>query len=169
MLSLNLIVRAVVVHQGKYLVSLLDDDERKPFYTFLGGHIHIGETLLDATRREVREEIGLAINPVKLLYVVENFFFRGSNKLHEIGYYFLCQPTDTNISNLLDTLTPSTDEQIRPHLLSPQELADDDFQPAILKQALVEDARENFAGCPRAVVCNELPGDVDTLSGIYAL
>ena len=169
MLSLNLIVRAVIVHDGEFLVTMLDDGTRTPFYTFLGGHVHMGESLLGSIRREVQEEVGLDVAPTKLLYLVENFFFRGSSKLHESGYYFLCLPASPISGPLLDLLAPSTDEEIQPVLLAPQKLAEVEFQPSLLKQTLCEDARENFASCPRAVVCNELPGDVDALTGVYAL
>lgn len=169
MLALNLIVRAVIFHDGKFLVTVLDDGERAPFSAFLGGHVRIGETLQECARREVSEEVGLKVTPAKLLYVVENYFFRGSSKLHEIGYYFLCKPVDAGSGSLLDSLTPNLDEMISPQLLTPQELNSANFQPAPLKHALCEDARENFASCPRAVIINELPGDVDAQSGIYQL
>jgi len=169
MLSLNLIVRAVICHEGKFLVTAIDEGERDVFYTFLGGHVHMGETLVQSVTREIKEEIDLEVAPAKLLYVVENFFYRGASKLHEIGYYFLCHPVKELSGPLLDNLTPSREEYIRPLLLSPQELGDVNFQPALLKQTLTEDIRENFAGCPRSVVCNELPGDVDATSGVAPL
>ena len=170
MLSLNLIVRTVIYHEGKFLVTALDDGLRTPFYSFLGGHVRVGETLQDCARREVQEEVGLEITPAKLLYVVENFFFRGATKLHEIGYYFLCLPAKLITGSLLDQLSPSaTEEMINPALLSPPELGEANFQPALLKQTLAEDARESFASCPRAVIINELPGDVDAVNGVYQL
>jgi ADP-ribose pyrophosphatase YjhB (NUDIX family) len=169
MLALNLIVRAVIFHEGKFLVTVLDDGERAPFSAFLGGHVRIGETLQDCARREVSEEVGLKVDPAKLLYIVENYFFRGSSKLHEIGYYFLCKPVDAGGGSLLDRLTPNLDEMISPQMLTPQELSKASFQPAPLKVTLCEDARESFASCPRAVIINELPGDVDAQSGVYQL
>jgi 8-oxo-dGTP pyrophosphatase MutT (NUDIX family) len=169
MLALNLIVRAVIFHEGKFLVTVLDDGERAPFSAFLGGHVRVGETLQDCARREVSEEVGLTITPTKLLYIVENYFFRGSSKLHEIGYYFLCKPAEAGSGPLLDRLTPNLDELISPQLLSPQDLSSSSFQPEPLKKTLCEDARENFASCPRAVIVNELPGDVDAQSGVYQL
>lgn len=169
MLSLNLIVRAVIFHEGKFLVTVLDDGERAPFSAFLGGHVRLGETLQDCARREVSEEVGLKVTVAKLLYVVENFFYRGASKLHEIGYYFLCLPAKPVAGALLEKLSPNLDEMISPELLTPQELKKANFQPALLKQTLCEDARENFASCPRAVIVNELPGDVDAVSGVYQL
>ena len=169
MLSLNLIVRAVICSEGKFLVTAIDEGEREVFYTFLGGHVHMGETLVQSVSREIQEEIGLEVAPAKLLYVVENFFYRGAAKLHEIGYYFLCHPVRDFSGSLLDNLEPSREEYIKPLLLSPQELGDVNFQPSLLKQTLIEDIRESFAGCPRSVVSNELPGDVDATSGVAPL
>lgn len=169
MLSLNLIVRAVICHDGKFLVTAVDEGERELFYTFLGGHLHMGETLVQSVKREVFEETGLEVAVDKLLYIVENFFFRNTSKLHEIGYYFLCHPVKPVAGSLLDGLTPSSEEYIRPALVAQADLAEINFQPALLKQTLSEDARESFAGCPRAVIINELPGDVAAMSGVSRL
>lgn len=169
MLSLNLIVRAVICHEGRFLVTAVDEGERELFYTFLGGHVHMGETLTQSMQREVSEEIGLSVSVVKLLYIVENFFFRGAAKLHEIGYYFLCHPQRPVSGSLLETLSPNREEHILPTLMTPAQLHEANFQPELIKQTLCEDARENFAGCPRAVIINELPADVDALSGVSRL
>lgn len=169
MLSLNLIVRAVICHEGKFLVTSVDEADREVFYTFLGGHMHMGETLVQCVKREVFEEIGLEVATDKLLYIVENFFHRRASKLHEIGYYFLCHTVKPVTGSMLESLIPSSEEYIQPALLTPAELAEINFQPALLKQALCEDARESFAGCPRAVIINELPEDVEAMSGVSRL
>ena len=54
MFALNLIARAVIVHDGKFLVTVLDDGKRAPFMTLLGGHMKVGEPMIDSVVREVR-------------------------------------------------------------------------------------------------------------------
>jgi len=169
MLSLNLVVRAVIVHEHKLLVTALDDGKRPLFYTLLGGHLHLGESLLECVKREVDEEIGLQTVPSKLLYIVENYFARETERLHEIGYYFLCHPAQPVAGELLDLLDPNFEEWISPELMSGDELRASEFQPSALKELLARDLAAKFAEGPKLVVINELPGDVEAESGIYRL
>lgn len=64
--------KAVVVDRGRVLVTRNrtpgDDDD---WYCLPGGGQHTGETVIDALRREVEEETGLLIEPVRLLWVRE--------------------------------------------------------------------------------------------------
>lgn len=160
MLSLNLITRAVIIHEGKFLVTTIDDGVREPFYTFLGGHLGLGETLMECVERETWEEVGIKVAPTKLLYVVENFFLRSRSKLHEVGYYFICQPIEPIQGDLLDVIAPNLGESIVPSLLEPDQLMSLNFQPELVGKLVVEDSKEQFSGCPKHVVINELPGDV---------
>lgn len=169
MLSLNLIVRAVIPHEDRLLVTVLNDGRRAPFYTLLGGHQRMGESILECVTREVFEEAGLQIAPSRLLYIAENFFARGNSKLHEIGYYFLCHPAQQIEGPLLRALKVSHSEMISPELLSADELAACDFQPPLLRDVLAEDMRAGFAGGPKLLVINELPGDSTAENGVYKL
>jgi ADP-ribose pyrophosphatase YjhB (NUDIX family) len=169
MLALNLIVRAVIVHEGRLLTYVLNDGEREPFHTLLGGHFKLGETVTSAVVREVEEEVGLAVAPVKLLYIVENYFARNAQKLHEIGFYFLCAPTQPITGDLLSQLKPDAESLISPELVEPQALAGLNFQPEPLRALLARDIAAGFKACPQLVVINELPGDVLAMSGAFGL
>ncbi len=169
MLALNLIVRAVIVHEGRLLTYVLNDGEREPFHTLLGGHFKLGETVTSAVMREVEEEVGLAVAPVKLLYIVENYFARYAQKLHEIGFYFLCAPVQPVTGDLLAQLRPDEESLISPELVAPKDLTGLNFQPELLRDLLAKDAEAGFTACPQLVVINELPGDVMALSGVFGL
>jgi ADP-ribose pyrophosphatase YjhB (NUDIX family) len=169
MLALNLIVRAVIVHEGRLLASVLNDGEREPFHTLLGGHFKLGETLTSAIVREIEEEVGLAVAPSKLLYIVENYFARNTQKLHEVGFYFLCHPTLPIEGDLLSQLKPDEESLISPELIDPADLPGLNFQPEPLRHLLKRDLAEGFGNCPRLVVINELPGDVLAMSGVFGL
>ena len=169
MLSLNLIVRAVIVHEGRLLTYVLNDGERQPFHTLLGGHFKLGETVTSAIVRELEEEVGLAVAPVKLLYIVENYFARHVQKLHEIGFYFLCAPVQPVTGGFLSQLKPDEEELISPELVDPKDLPSLNFQPEPLRALLAKDIAAGFTECPRLVVINELPGDVMAASGVFGL
>jgi 8-oxo-dGTP pyrophosphatase MutT (NUDIX family) len=169
MLSLNMIVRAVIVHDERLLVTVLNDGKRPPFFTLLGGHQRMGESILGCVAREVFEEVGLQVAPSRLLYIAENFFLRGNSRLHEIGYYFLCHPVNVSPGDFLRSLKVSHAEMISPELLSAEQLAGVNFQPPLLRDVLVEDMRAGFTGGPKLLVVNELPGDSTAETGVYKL
>lgn len=169
MLALNLIVRAVIVHEGRLLLTVLNDGVRAPFLTLLGGHVDLGESLTQAVAREVREEVGLSVAPSRLLYVVENWFHRGSSKLHELGFYFLCHPVVPIEGELLDALEVSQAELISPELLTPEELPESSLEPAALRTVLRDDVLTGFSSGPRLIVVNELPGDSGAVPGVYTI
>jgi len=61
-----LAVSAAIVRDGKVLVVRRARRPALAVYTVPGGVVETGETLADAVMREVREETGLAIEPVAL-------------------------------------------------------------------------------------------------------
>lgn len=169
MLALNIVARAVLVHEGRLLATVMDDGQREPFHCLLGGHQKPGESLLDCMRRVVAEECGLAVAPLRLLYVVENFFCRGTRQIHETGFYFLCAPAQPVAGSLLAQLSPSRRKLISPELLSAQELGQVRFQPAPLGAEIAAGLAGGFGGGPRLVIINELPELSRARAGVYEL
>ncbi len=68
----ELTVAAVIEREGRYLV-VEETDGASPERVFNqpAGHVEPGEALLDAVRREVREETGLAFTPEAVLGVYQ--------------------------------------------------------------------------------------------------
>jgi len=71
--------RSVLLHRG----------EGEDFWTFPGGRAEFGEPAEQTLKREMREEIGVEIEVVRLLWFVENFFTYADKRYHEIALYFL--------------------------------------------------------------------------------
>jgi 8-oxo-dGTP diphosphatase len=61
-----LAVSAAIVRDGKILVVRRARPPAHGVFTLPGGVVEIGETLVEAVAREVREETGMAIEPVAL-------------------------------------------------------------------------------------------------------
>ena len=82
--------KALVLHEGKILVNRCTS-RFGDYYALPGGGQREGETLLEAVRRELLEETGFRVVPLRLsgLYerVCEN---RADGASHKLYFIFLC-------------------------------------------------------------------------------
>jgi len=83
-------VYGVIIEDGKVLLSKQWDG-----YDFPGGGIEIGESIVDALKREVREETGLEVEVGKILACESSFFkYRFEDKcVQSILIYYSCKRT----------------------------------------------------------------------------
>ena len=88
-------IARVVLTQGKK--TLLCRGKKFSWYYFPGGHIEFGESSVEAIRREMREETGIAISNIKYVGMVENIFSEQGKKHHEINLVFAAQCRNKNI------------------------------------------------------------------------
>jgi len=64
-------------------------------YTIAGGHVEVGEHLVSALKREIKEEVGIRIKDIKLLLVQEALFTPEFWKpRHFIFFDFVCRALD---------------------------------------------------------------------------
>lgn len=63
--------RAIIIHEGK-MVSMYRERQGRVFYTFPGGGMEGTETEEECVKREVFEEFGLIVKPIKKIYTYEN-------------------------------------------------------------------------------------------------
>lgn len=61
-----LAVSAAIIRNGKVLIVRRARPPAGGLYTLPGGGVEVGETLVEAVAREVREETGLTVEPVAL-------------------------------------------------------------------------------------------------------
>src|SRR5713226_1394963 len=86
----------LVNNQGKILLA----KSHKWFdrYTLPGGHIEVGETMVDAVKREVKEEVGLDVDVVDMLLMQEAIFApEFYEKKHFIFIDFYCKSKDEQV------------------------------------------------------------------------
>jgi ADP-ribose pyrophosphatase YjhB (NUDIX family) len=88
----NYRIVGVAVHDDSIL---LHQGEGEAFWILPGGRAELGEPAEQTLRREMKEEIGVEVEVVRLLWFVENFFKYADKNYHEITLYFLMQlPSD---------------------------------------------------------------------------
>lgn len=169
MFTLNLSVRAILLHDGAVLLR----EQRKPDgghgHTFIGKSFKLGHSYLECCIHAVDCQAGLAVVPEKLLYVVEHFHSNGKTRSHDLCMYYLVEPCEPLAGNLLDALHPEDDATGKLVLLPAAKLSGVDLQPAALREILAGDALSDFHVSTKHVVINELPRDVDAASGAFRL
>ena len=82
-------VSGLMLRAGRVLLA---SDELANFWVLPGGSVKLYESSADALKREFLEEIGVKIELIRLLWVVENSFEFEGLREHGIGLDFLVQP-----------------------------------------------------------------------------
>lgn len=85
---------AIIVEDGCVLFARNEKDD---YYYSIGGGVHMGESSVDAVKREVFEETGVEYEVDRLAVIHENFFDENQGSLknlncHEISLYYLMKP-----------------------------------------------------------------------------
>ncbi len=67
-------------------------------FTLPGGHIEVGETMEEAVKREVKEEVGLDVEVVEFLLMQEAIFAKEFwKKKHFIFFDYFCKVADQQV------------------------------------------------------------------------
>ena len=86
--------KAIVVHEGRMLVNRCMSKFGE-YYALPGGGQHTGEMLSETVRRELLEETGYAVVPLRLSGIYERISEgRRDGNSHKIYFIFLCRLAD---------------------------------------------------------------------------
>lgn len=90
-------VSAVIINNDKLLVNKYDEKR----FCLPGGYAEVGESSLEAIKREVKEEVQLEIKDAKYIGLIENFFtnFRG-DKTHGLDFYYIIKISNTEAEKI---------------------------------------------------------------------
>lgn len=89
----EVIASAFIVKGGKIL--LVKSPRWWGRYSIPGAHVKLGEAVEDTVRRAVKENVGLDVEPIKLLRVADAIFPQEYYQLkHFVFLDFLCRPKD---------------------------------------------------------------------------
>ena len=98
-------VGAVIVEHGSVLLIKRAHDPRKGEWSLPGGRVELGETLVEATRREVKEETGLEVEVGALVELFDRVHRRDERvQYHFVIADFLCAPRGGTLAAADDAL-----------------------------------------------------------------
>ncbi len=137
--------RAIVLNEDKILV-INRNKFGKMYDTLPGGRIELGETAEEAVRRELREETGLTVGDVQLVFIEE------AGDPYGTQHIFLCEYLGGQ-----PALSPDSEEAAinklgqnihEPMWLAINELADRPFVSEKLKQHIIDGCKKGFPKKP---------------------
>lgn len=133
-------VRLIVVKNNKILLSYTEDDG---YYFYIGGKVEFGETLIEASEREIREECAGARFTFKKILYIRDFILPGENE-HSVEF-FIHGEVDK-----FEELDGLKDEEFGgKHWQSWVALADlpkIEMRPVTLTKQLLKDYQKGFSG-----------------------
>lgn len=102
--------KAVIIENNSVL-AIEKKDNGEPWYLLPGGGQEFGETLVDALKREVQEELGAEVEIGEMIlcreYIGKNHEFASTDSdFHQVEFYFHCEllsPVDLSKATHLDT------------------------------------------------------------------
>lgn len=123
---------------NKYLTVKIQGND---FYCLPGGHVELGEDTNNAVLREMKEELGYEVKIIKLVSIIQNFFKSKEGKIfHELGYYYIVEPTNIEDVNLNDYVIHENDKgkvvRLEFKWFTLEELQNARFLPEVLKNQL---------------------------------
>ena len=139
-------VCGIVRVNNKYLTVKIQNND---FYCLPGGHVELGEDTETAVLREMKEELGYEVQIVRLVSIIQNFFKAKDGRMfHELGYYYIVEPTNIDEVNLEDYIRMENDKGEMKRLefrwFTLDELKETRFLPEVLKSKLDGDNLENI-------------------------
>ncbi len=130
----NYRVVGIVLDSQRVLIHKGDDEN---FWSLPGGRGEFQETARDTLVREMQEEMGVDVEVVRLLWVVENFFTYDDKDYHELALYFLMNfPEDSTIRRQTEFTEYDDGKALTFRWHSLDDLANLIIQPSFLKTAL---------------------------------
>lgn len=111
-----MVVLAVVVRSGKILLIQEAKPDVRGTWNLPGGRVEAGESLHDATVREVREEAGLDVALSGLMFM-DQLLPNGTEAPHRLRFVFRAEPLNERLKSCAD------EHSLRAEWFLPAELA----------------------------------------------
>ena len=92
-------VAAITLKDNQVLLAVRGKEPRKGMWGIPGGVVEVGETLVEAVKREVFEETNIVVEPVELLTVFDSISRdeAGGVRFHYVLFEYLCEYVSGNV------------------------------------------------------------------------
>ena len=90
-------VGAVIIENGRILLVKRANEPNKGKWSVPGGLVRVGESLIDALKREIKEEVGVEIEVDDVACVSEEIFRDGEVRFHYVIIDFFAKIVDGNV------------------------------------------------------------------------
>ena len=136
-------VVAVIRENNKYLIQQIDGYK---YYVLPGGHTHLGESSIQAIKREIKEELECDIKETKLFCIHENFYPKNNKIEHWIEFYFKVKLKDKLNNKDWDITENDNGKIITSHFIwvTNEELKELDLKPSTIKELLINNKIDEF-------------------------
>lgn len=112
-------VGALILRESKILLIQRGQEPLKGEWSLPGGVLELGESLEQGIRREVREETGLEVEPVKIVEVLDRILRdeAGAVRFHYVLVDFLCRVLGGDLRCATDAAAAAwvTHEEVNSH------------------------------------------------------
>ena len=85
----NFRVAVLIENKGRVLLETAGE-----FWNMIGGRVQFGESSLDAAKRELKEELNIEVDDLKIINVSENFFEWMGKKQQEMLFVYKASLSD---------------------------------------------------------------------------
>ena len=144
--DINFVCRscAVIRNGDKVLFQKRKNDK---YYALPGGKIEVLETVKDALKRELIEELGVEVEVKDIVSVVENFFEFNNEKVHQYIFSYEVKLLDDKYNNLDEFEGIETLKKVIFKWFDIDELDEEFIKPNYLVKQLKSNEKSLFYTC----------------------
>lgn len=144
--DINFVCRscAVIRNGDKVLFQKRKNDK---YYALPGGKIEVLETVKDALKRELKEELGVEVEVKDIVSVVENFFEFNNEKVHQYIFSYEVKLLDDKYNNLDEFEGIETLKEVIFKWFDIDELDEEFIKPNYLVKQLKSNEKSLFYTC----------------------
>ena len=141
--NFHLRVAGVVTKDDKFLVQRIEGYD---YYILPGGHVQLGENIINALKREIKEELNCTVKDYKYFCYHENFYTNKGRREHWSEHYFtVCVNEELPEDNWQITEKDGDEEKILNYYwMTKEQISEIDLKPTSIKKIIVDNKIDSY-------------------------